>query len=94
MIQGPDETTLFTLPSGVDPNPPDVALAFAVMERQGADLGDILGLGKLQVSVMQGSAFTGGMVICDEGHPTRVLLSREELTLSMTCKLMEDMSHE
>jgi hypothetical protein len=94
MIEAPDETTLFTLPNAGEANPPDVALAYSMLDRQGSTLGGILDLGRLRTSVMQGSALTGGMVVSDAGSPVRVLLSREELSVSMTCKLMEDLSHE
>jgi hypothetical protein len=73
---------------------PHVEHAQMMLQNSGTALAEALGYGKVQLSLIQGSSFTAGLVNSSFPGEARVLLSREELTVSMACRLMEDLSHE
>ena len=49
-----------------------------------------LNAGSLQAGLVQGSAFCGAVLYDNEHKPQRALISPEELTVTMTIKLLEE----
>jgi hypothetical protein len=98
MITPPEETTLVALPAaGEQLSSPSADLARYIsdsLQECALHLPAELGLGRLLVGIMQGSGFSGALMTQTSTSQAKVLISPEELSLSMTCKLMEDMDHE
>jgi hypothetical protein len=98
MITPPEETTLVTLSGtagAVSGSLESLAQSVSKTLLEGAlRLPAELNLGRLLVGIMQGSGFSGGLTMATPESQAKVLVTPEELSLSMTCKLMEEMNHE
>jgi hypothetical protein len=68
---------------------PAVEAVRSFIQQSAELLGECLGAGALSMGMVQGSRFCGAILAQDSSGSARVLISPEELTASMTLKLLQ-----